>query len=260
MNTTPRMKSICAALLAAAGCAGAAQAASITIYKQPNFTGDQVTLSATTPSLAPHNIMDQASSLVVDGQWEVCTQPNFAGDCRVLAPGRYATLEQVLNHRLESVRPAESKRVTYDANRQPLGRDVARRDDDRRDTRREDDRLDARRDEDRREARRDDDRRDGRRYDDRRYDERRDADRWRERGVIEIFPGADFRGRGIRIDRDAATLEQLTDRGSSVIVHEGTWQLCSETFYEGRCRTFEPGRYASLGRLDNSVASAKLVR
>lgn len=243
MNTMPRMKAVCAALLAAAGFAGAAQSASITIYKQPNFTGGQVTLNATTPSLAPHGIMDQASSLVVDGQWEVCSQPNFAGDCRVLAPGRYATLEQVLNHRLESVRPADGKRVTYDANREPLGRDVAKRDDDRRD---------ARRDDDRRDGRRDDDRRDG----------RRDGDRWagRDRGSIDIFPGADFRGRPMRVERDAETLAQLTDRGSSVIVHEGTWQLCSQNYFEGQCRTFEPGRYRSLGRLDNSVASAKQVR
>ena len=172
---------------------------------------------------------------MVEGQWEVCSQPNYAGDCRVLAPGRYAALEQVINNRMESVRPAEGKRVTYDGNREPLGRDVARRDDDRND------------------GRRDDDRRDGRRDDDRRW-------AGRDRGSIDIFPGADFRGRAVRVDRDAGTLEQLTDRGSSVIVHEGTWQLCSEQFFEGRCRTFEPGRYRSLGRLDNSVASAKQIR
>ena len=215
MPITPRMKFLAAAIVAAAGFAGAAQAASITIHKQPNFTGGQVTLNDTTPNLIQHGIQDQASSLVLDGRWEVCTQPNFAGDCRVLEPGRYATLDKSINHRIESVRPVGRKDVVVGSRGDAYGRD----------------------------------------------DHGRDGHRGRDRGAIDIYPGADFRGRPMRVERDTESLERFSDQASSVIVHEGTWQLCTQAAYEGRCRTFEPGRYASLGgRLDNNVASVKQIR
>jgi hypothetical protein len=210
------MKFLAALTLAAAGLTGAAQAASITIHKQPNFTGGHVTLNDTTPNLTQHGIQDQASSLVLDGRWEVCTQPNFAGDCRVLEPGRYATLDGSLNHRIESARPVGRKDVVVGSRGDNYGRD-----------------------------------------------DRGREGRWggRERGAIDIFPGADFRGRPMRVERDTESLERFSDQASSVIVHEGTWQLCTQAAYEGRCRTFEPGRYASLGgRLDNNVASVKQIR
>jgi hypothetical protein len=44
------------------------------------------------------------------------------------------------------------------------------------------------------------------------------------------------------------------------MINEGTWQICTRPNHEGFCRTFEPGRYASLGRFDNQIASAKLIR
>ena len=92
------------AFAAAAICAGA-QGAEMTLYKQPRFSGDQVTVTNIARDLAPLGITDQASSLVVrGGRWEACTQPDFNGDCRTLAPGEYPTLDPVLNHRIESVR------------------------------------------------------------------------------------------------------------------------------------------------------------
>jgi hypothetical protein len=42
--------------------------------------------------------------IVNSGRWQVCTSPDFQGNCSVLEPGRYPTLEQDLNHRIESVR------------------------------------------------------------------------------------------------------------------------------------------------------------
>ncbi|HSN20881.1 MAG TPA: beta/gamma crystallin-related protein, partial [Usitatibacter sp.] len=96
------------AFAAAAGLCGLAQAAEMTIFKQPNFSGDEVTVREGARDLAPLGITDQASSLVVrDGRWQVCTQPDYRGDCRVIGPGEYATLDPVLNHRIESVRHVE---------------------------------------------------------------------------------------------------------------------------------------------------------
>ena len=93
-------------LLALFAVAGTAQAAQLTLYKQPNFSGDAVTLRNETNDLTGSNFQDQASSVDVrSGRWQVCTQPNFQGDCTTLQPGRYASLEQSLNHRIESARP-----------------------------------------------------------------------------------------------------------------------------------------------------------
>jgi beta/gamma crystallin len=100
-------RTVLAVLCAAATCA-AAQAAEITIYKQPQFSGGGVTVKGATRDLGPLGVTDQASSLVVrGGRWEVCTQPDFNGDCRTLEPGKYATLDASLNHRIESVREVE---------------------------------------------------------------------------------------------------------------------------------------------------------
>ena len=92
-------------LIALFAVAGTAQAAQLTLYKQPNFTGEALTLHNDTTDLSGAKFEDQVSSVVVNsGRWQVCTSPNFQGNCSVLEPGRYATLEQDLNHRIESVR------------------------------------------------------------------------------------------------------------------------------------------------------------
>lgn len=80
----------------------------VVIYSQPNFSGKAVDLKGDAATLTSHGIQDQASSLKVrGGKWEFCTQPNFAGDCVTLAQGDYPSLEQRLNHRIESVREVD---------------------------------------------------------------------------------------------------------------------------------------------------------
>ncbi len=93
-----------AALLATL-VAGAAGAAEMRVYKQPHFSGDELTLRRDATNLAAAGFQDQVSSIEVrSGRWQLCTQPNFQGDCVVIGRGDYPTLEQVLNHRIESVR------------------------------------------------------------------------------------------------------------------------------------------------------------
>src|SRR5262245_521757 len=92
-------------LLAGFALAGVAQAAEMTVYKQPNFNGASLTLRGDSGNLANQGFHDQVSSIQVrSGSWQVCTQPNFAGECVTLGPGSYGALEQRLNHRIESVR------------------------------------------------------------------------------------------------------------------------------------------------------------
>jgi hypothetical protein len=86
---------------------GTAAAADITVYKQQNFGGDQLPVRDVDYDLSRANFHDQISSIVVhSGTCQVCTQPNFRGECMVLVPGRYPALETRINHRIESVREA----------------------------------------------------------------------------------------------------------------------------------------------------------
>lgn len=103
MNIRTRLTA--ALLVLSAGFITAAGAASITLHKQPNFAGAHVTLHDALPNLAAVGFRDQASSLVLNGTWELCSQPNYRGECVVLGPGRYESLPANLNHRIESARP-----------------------------------------------------------------------------------------------------------------------------------------------------------
>ena len=106
------------ALLLAAGLASA----QITIYKQPNFTGGERTIRETVPDLQGTGFNDQASSAVVkSGRWELCTQPDFKGDCMVLGPGEHARLDAKLFHRVESIREVRAAPI---ARGEPYGREA----------------------------------------------------------------------------------------------------------------------------------------
>ena len=191
-------------LFAALLLAGIAQAAEVTIYKQPNFTGAQLTLRGHTPTLANTGFYDQAGSIVVHtGRWEFCSQPDFKGDCVTLNRGEYPTLDVKLTNRIESAREVGS----YSTQTGPYNQ----------------------------------------------YG----------RGSIELYGQPEFRGRTLKLDRDAATMQGtgFDDRASSVVVNEGTWQLCSDPNYQGTCRVFAPGRYADLGYgMAKQISSARLVR
>jgi hypothetical protein len=67
--------------------------------------------------------------------------------------------------------------------------------------------------------------------------------------ALELYTLPGFRGSTMRFDRSATTLDtRATDEGvASLIVREGTWELCDGINNNGECRVYEPGRYANLG-------------
>src|SRR5438045_3020387 len=87
------MKSISlvrASVLAALTLAGGAYAAEMTLYTNPNFRGNDLTLSGEARNLERSGFNDRTESLIVrSGRWEVCTDANFGGYCAVLGPGDY---------------------------------------------------------------------------------------------------------------------------------------------------------------------------
>lgn len=93
---------LCAAVLAAPA------RADMTFYAQRNFEGQAITAGHAVPDLRRFGFNDRASSAVVTGEaWEVCEHVNFQGQCMVVLPGHYRTLQDMgMNNRLSSARPA----------------------------------------------------------------------------------------------------------------------------------------------------------
>ena len=80
--------------------------------------------------------------------------------------------------------------------------------------------------------------------------------------AVELFEGINFDGRRTGIERDMPSLDarNFNDRASSMIIHEGQWEVCRDAGYNGRCNVFGPGRYADLGRMNNEISSMRRLR
>jgi len=68
---------------------------------------------------------------------------------------------------------------------------------------------------------------------------------------LTLYANDDYQGRalGVVIDERHLGVLNFDERASSVVVEKGTWVLCSDEAYGGRCLTLGPGRYASLQAL-----------
>jgi hypothetical protein len=223
------MRTALAAALLIAGTAHAATTEFI-VFKQNNFRGPSQTIKGQVENLPGGGFGREVSSLIVrGGYWEVCSRDHFKGDCYVLGPGEYPSLSPALHDRVVAIRflGTDSKHARREAKEE------------RREARQE-------RREDRREAREE------------RRESRRDARR--ELGAIDLYGRTDFKGRAVRVQDNVPALAEFDGHASSVIVHNGTWQLCTRPGFEGRCEVFEPGRYPRLAALNDRVSSMRQVR
>ena len=80
--------------------------------------------------------------------------------------------------------------------------------------------------------------------------------------AVELYEGINFDGRRFQTERDVPSLDArgFNDRASSMIIHEGQWEVCRDAGYNGRCNVYGPGRYADLGRFNNEVSSMRRIR
>ncbi len=107
--------------------------AQITFYEHDGYRGRAFSAAGEVRDFSRVGFNDRASSVIVDhGQWEVCTDARFGGNCMVLRRGSYASLSAMgMNDRISSVRqlqrreryeneaPAPSPEVTYEYRRRP---------------------------------------------------------------------------------------------------------------------------------------------
>ncbi|MBI3149023.1 MAG: beta/gamma crystallin family protein [Betaproteobacteria bacterium] len=77
----------------------------IVLFQYPDFMGRSISLQGYTPDLENLRFNDRAASILVrSGDWEVCTDANFRGSCKVLRPGEYRQLPYDFLDRISSAR------------------------------------------------------------------------------------------------------------------------------------------------------------
>jgi hypothetical protein len=208
--------SLLSAGLVSAMLAGGAYAAEMTLFDDSHFRGPSMTIRGDTYNLQGSGLNDRVSSVIVrSGRWQVCTDADFGGHCRVLGPGEYPQLYDPLHDRISSARPIDSTAVYDPAYRYGYYERV----------------VPVERIE--------------------RFD--RYADRGRY-GALQIYTMPGFRGSTMRFDNSATTLDtRAAHEGvASLVVREGVWEVCTGLDFSGRCRVFEPGSYPRLGSFEGS--------
>ena len=102
MNSFLKSAAVTATLLVAVPAA-----AQVVFYEHDGFGGRSFEADRQIGNFERFGFNDRASSVVVlSGRWEMCTDRRFAGQCVVVRPGRYPSLNALgLNDRLSSVRP-----------------------------------------------------------------------------------------------------------------------------------------------------------
>ena len=105
MKNTFKCTLLAAAALAGVLASGTASA-QLTFYEYPGFGGRSFTTAESVTDFGRNAFNDRASSIIVERErWEVCEDVGYAGRCRVLRQGRYASLAAMgLNDRISSVR------------------------------------------------------------------------------------------------------------------------------------------------------------
>jgi hypothetical protein len=80
---------------------------------------------------------------------------------------------------------------------------------------------------------------------------------------IRFFELDNFAGRSFATGASVQNLDfaGFNDRASSAQVRGGSWQVCTDAYFRGRCVTLQPGDYPSLGAmgLSNKISSLREI-
>jgi len=76
-----------------------------------------------------------------------------------------------------------------------------------------------------------------------------------------LYENDNFNGRRFQANGSIQNLgnTEFNDRARSVVVRDGQWQICSDSYFRGRCVTLGPGNYPSLRsmELEDAVSSIR---
>ena len=166
------------------------------VYKDPGFRGPALVISGAEPNLAEIRFNDTISSIQVHGTWEICVDPNFRGKCTIINGSEDRLSYIRMNDNITSLRPVSGR---YDRRYRDRdrGRDYGRSD-----------------------------------------RHHRDRDGYRGRGdAITLFKHPGFRGSAFGDSGAVTDLKRLgfNDTASSIYVRFGSWLVCEDPHYRGRC-------------------------
>ena len=75
-----------------------------------------------------------------------------------------------------------------------------------------------------------------------------------------IYGQEDFRGRSYTLHGNANLADiNFENRVSSIVVHSGLWEVCTDRDLRGRCKTLHPGEYATLSGLNDRIESMQVL-
>jgi hypothetical protein len=82
-------------------------------------------------------------------------------------------------------------------------------------------------------------------------------------GRVVLYEYPDFGGASLIVDRrELPNLQTMgfMDRAASMRIESGLWMFCTDTGFQGQCRTLGPGEYPRLTRdVDRRIASVRRV-
>ena len=79
---------------------------------------------------------------------------------------------------------------------------------------------------------------------------------------VTAFKDQNFKGPELALERPANDLTRVNfhDQISSIVVHHGAWQVCTQPGYQGDCVVLQPGSYATLpARINHRIESMREV-
>ena len=80
-------------------------------------------------------------------------------------------------------------------------------------------------------------------------------------GDITLYTREHFGGPALQLHDSEPDLDKLgfNDRTSSVIVRNGTWEVCENKHYKGKCLILEKGEYAELKNFNDMMSSVREI-
>jgi hypothetical protein len=80
--------------------------------------------------------------------------------------------------------------------------------------------------------------------------------------TVQMFAGPGFEGQQVGLFGNLRTLNDIgfNDRAGSLIIREGSWEMCEHADFGGQCVVYGPGRYPFLGGMNNRISSMRRVR
>lgn len=286
----PRLAPAALTALAAAALAWplASQAAPIELYEQAKFQGMALGLDRATPHLADYGFDNKTLSVIVhSGSWELCADSDYRGSCLVLGPGEHSSLPSALQRSFSSLRPKDSAGGADDPNARAAvmlyddgdfsGKSLAVNSaqpslgklgmGDRVSS------IDVRRGvwqvcEDSNyqgnctvlEAGRH--HLSGNMHDEASsirplYGPNRQP--LPTQGGLTLYENSDFSGRSLLITGPTEYLGRLNfnDTASAVEVHDGVWDICTDSVFKGRCISLGPGRHVLTGGNHDRASSVR---